>query len=165
VPDLIKSNAETHYPYIATSFINDVVNWNDLDDSAKKVFFQNIEQCLDEMYNLSIIHMDLNYGNILVKSNGDIILLDFGASYCASMLESDEIYSKSELPKSMNLLGGWSKPSCGLFDDAYSVLVLIKQAWPEFKVQYPSEWLKINKIIGRFQYKFNKFSKNYFEGA
>ena len=165
IPSLIKCNLEGKTPYIATSFIENTVEWKTLSEKAISTFLKNIIDCLDELYELSIIHMDLNYGNILANENGDIFILDFGAAFCKDFQNTDSIYSKSILPKKLSLLGGTSKPRCGLYDDAFSILLLIKNIWPEFKIQHKKEWFEINHRIERFQYQFKHFSKSHFEGC
>ena len=81
--------------------------------------FRQILDALEEVHNLKIWHLDLKPGNILVNKDGDVVLIDFGASKQLSTGEGYETttssmcYTKGYAPseqvdQNMDRIGAWT---------------------------------------------------------
>lgn len=90
-----------------------------LSEKEAMTVFKQILDALEEVHNLKIWHLDLKPGNILVNKEGDVVLIDFGASKQLSTGEGYETttnsmcytpgYAPSEqVDQNMDRIGAWT---------------------------------------------------------
>ena len=45
---------------------------------VKRAVFENLTEAMRKMWLAGVVHLDMHYGNVLVKRNNDVIIIDFG---------------------------------------------------------------------------------------
>ena len=83
VVEAFESNNTAYYvmEYIDGGNLNDYIEQhNFLSESVALKFFEQISSALTYMHNNHMLHLDLKPSNIMMRKNGQIILIDFGLS-------------------------------------------------------------------------------------
>lgn len=131
----------------------DSKNDNDLKEIVLQIFC--IYQLLKKY---KIKHMDIKPTNFMVTHRNNklkVILIDFGYG----MINSNDPYcnleKSSESVKVLKDLGSDYAIGKGVWDDAYSTLMTIKNIYPSFMQQCYKEWESLNEDIGVFRVKIN----------
>lgn len=157
LPMLVGYSTQGAYPYIAENFIEAVSN------RITRDYVENLAQQLtlirNELFRIRVIHMDIRAKNILVDENGCVYLIDFGMSYIQDKIQDDKVFKTNTLPSKFWGLGGKRNPGRGIYDDAYSILLYLKEIYPDFKKDFKEYWKELNAGTGEFEYRFKKIPR------
>lgn len=155
VPNVIDYNVNGKYPYLAENFL--------IGDSPEQYTKEQVARISDqvieiwkELNRIGVMHMDIRRKNVLADRRGNVFLIDFGMSYVKEMAYQDCVYAKGILPRKFWGLGGKKNPGRGMFDDAYSILMYLKEIYPDFKKDFKDKWIYLNQNAGKLVYTFNK---------
>lgn len=157
IPMIVGYSTQGAYPYIAETFIESVSS------SITKEYIEKLAQQLivirNELCRIRIIHMDIRAKNILTADNGCVYLIDFGMSYIHDKVQEDKVFYTKTLPSKFWGLGGKRNPGRGLYDDSYSILLYLKEIYPDFKKDFKAYWKELNMGAGKFEYQFENFPR------
>lgn len=157
IPSLIGYSTQEPYPYIAEAFI-EAASVGITKDYVEKLA-QQLITIRNELFRIRVIHMDIRAKNILTDDNGCVHLIDFGMSYIEDKVQEDTIFSSKVLPSKFWGLGGKRNPGRGIYDDSYSILLYLKEIYPDFKKDFKEYWKELNTYAGKFEYQFEKIPK------
>ena len=100
VLESFEANNTAYYvmEYIDGGNLNEYVGkHNGLSEAESLKYFKQIASALSYMHSHKILHLDMKPSNVMLRKNGEIILIDFGLS---------KQYDENDIPESSTTIGG-----------------------------------------------------------
>lgn len=100
VLEAFEANNTVYYAmeYCAGGSMDTVIDrYNGIKEKEALAYFKQVADALTYMHNRNILHLDIKPSNIMLRSNGDVVLIDFGLS---------KQYDDSGRPESSTTIGG-----------------------------------------------------------
>lgn len=135
--------------YIEGTSLKSLMDQN-LEESYKSELILELYKIITQLREAAFIHGDFTPQNILVHDN-KLYLIDF--EYSLIMKQGYENYRvKTAKKRKMIHLGGEYAMENGVIDDAFSLVQIVRNFYPEFAVIHPQEWINMNLDIGKLQF-------------